>query len=165
MSGEGGLLLADVEGLVRDAVAVYSGTPQEGELRELMARLGEPLRVAIAGRVKAGKSTLLNALVGQELAPTDAGESTRIVTWYRNGVTYRATLHLVERFTRLADDTLDYEMKVTDPSQFTEPWKIAFQIYKSPAEQVFFEGLDLCKIETVTLQYDRDTKKTTALIQ
>jgi hypothetical protein len=33
------------------------------------------------------------------------------------------------------------------------------------SEQVFFEGLDLCKIEKATLQYDRDTKKTTALIQ
>ena len=40
-------------------------------------RLDEPLRVAIAGRVKAGKSTLLNALVGERLAPTDAGECTR----------------------------------------------------------------------------------------
>ena len=33
-------------------------------------------RVAIAGKVKAGKSTLLNALVGEMLAPTDAGECT-----------------------------------------------------------------------------------------
>ena len=57
-----------------------------------MARLHEPLRVAIAGKVKAGKSTLLNALVGDELAPTDAGECTRIVTWYRHGITYRVTL-------------------------------------------------------------------------
>ena len=38
--------------------------------------------VAIAGKVKAGKSTLLNALVGEEIAPTDAGECTRVVTWY-----------------------------------------------------------------------------------
>jgi hypothetical protein len=33
------------------------------------------------------------------------------------------------------------------------------------AEQVFFEGLDLCSITTVTLQYDRSSKKTTALVQ
>ena len=50
-------------------------------------RMDEPIRVAIAGKVKAGKSTLLNALVGEELAPTDAGECTRIVTWYRDGLT------------------------------------------------------------------------------
>jgi hypothetical protein len=55
-------------------------------------RLHAPLRVALAGKVKAGKSTLLNALVGDELAPTDAGECTRIVTWYRHGLTYRVLL-------------------------------------------------------------------------
>jgi hypothetical protein len=54
-------------------------------------RLDEPLRVAVAGRVKSGKSTLLNALVGERLAPTDAGECTRIVTWYRDGHTYQVT--------------------------------------------------------------------------
>lgn len=58
------------------------------------ARLAEPLRVAIAGMVKAGKSTLLNAMVGEELAPTDAGECTRVVTWYRDGPAYRVTLAL-----------------------------------------------------------------------
>ena len=68
-------------------------TPAAGQrLQAVLDRLDEPLRVAIAGKVKAGKSTLLNALVGEELAPTDAGECTRIVTWYRDGITYRATL-------------------------------------------------------------------------
>lgn len=32
-------------------------------------------------------------------------------------------------------------------------------------EEVYFEGLDLCSITTATLRYDRDTKKTTALVQ
>ena len=48
-------------------------------------RLDEPLRVAIAGKMKSGKSTLLNVLVGEEIAPTDAGECTRILTWYQYG--------------------------------------------------------------------------------
>ncbi|MFC6016073.1 dynamin family protein [Plantactinospora solaniradicis] len=61
-----------------------------------IGRLDEPLRVAIAGKVKAGKSTLLNAMVGEELAPTDAGECTRVVTWYRDGPSYRVLLHLVD---------------------------------------------------------------------
>lgn len=56
-------------------------------LDECARRLEEPLRVALAGSLKAGKSTLLNAIVGQDIAPTDATECTRVVTWYRSGVT------------------------------------------------------------------------------
>lgn len=68
--------------------------------RELLAaavdRLDQPLRVAIAGKIKAGKSTLLNAMVGEELAPTDAGECTKVVTWYRDGPAYRVVMHLLD---------------------------------------------------------------------
>ena len=75
-----------VRGVLRDAVDAYRGSPQATAwLRQHLARFEEPLRVAIAGKVKAGKSTLLNALVGEEIAPTDAGECTRVVTWYQDG--------------------------------------------------------------------------------
>ncbi|GAB3168874.1 50S ribosome-binding GTPase [Myceligenerans halotolerans] len=77
--------------LAREA---YAGTEHAARLDALRARLDEPLRVAVAGRVKAGKSTLLNALVGERLAPTDAGECTRIVTWYQDGHTYGVTAGL-----------------------------------------------------------------------
>ena len=62
-------------------------------VRTQLDRLDEPLRVAIAGKVKAGKSTLLNALVGEQVAPTDAGECTKVVTWYRDGSVPRIVLH------------------------------------------------------------------------
>ncbi|HEX4819212.1 MAG TPA: dynamin family protein [Acidimicrobiales bacterium] len=86
-------LLDEVRGLLASGAAVYTGTPHAARVEAEQARLDEPLRVAIAGKVKAGKSTLLNALVGEELAPTDAGECTKIVTWYRDGITYRVVLH------------------------------------------------------------------------
>ena len=86
-------LLAHVRAALDVAARTYAATPQAEEVAHLVRRLDEPLRVAIAGKVKAGKSTLLNALVGEELAPTDAGECTKIVTWYVDGIAYRVTLH------------------------------------------------------------------------
>ncbi len=61
-------------------------------VQEVLTGLNEPLRLAVAGRVKAGKSTLVNALVGRMVAPTRAGECTKVVTWYRYGSPDRAEI-------------------------------------------------------------------------
>jgi predicted GTPase len=81
-------LVADVRAIADLAGRAATGTQQAAAVEVVRRRLDEPLRVALAGRVKAGKSTLLNALVGERLAATDAGECTRIVTWYRHGLGY-----------------------------------------------------------------------------
>ena len=52
----------------------YAGTVELPGLLAARTQLDGPLRVAFAGRLKAGKSTLLNALVGEGLAATDATE-------------------------------------------------------------------------------------------
>ncbi|MCU1437271.1 MAG: GTP-binding protein [Naasia sp.] len=84
----------DVRALLQDALRAYASDPTAtAALRAADRRLDEPMRVAIAGMVKAGKSTLLNALLGEEIAPTGAGECTRVVTWYRFGLTPRVTVH------------------------------------------------------------------------
>jgi hypothetical protein len=99
-------LIERTRSVLETAITVYRGTQYDRRLSALRDRLDQPLRVAVAGRVKAGKSTLLNALVGERLAPTDAGECTRIVTWYQDGHTYRVTALLNQgparqlRFTR-----------------------------------------------------------------
>ncbi|HWM04042.1 MAG TPA: dynamin family protein, partial [Actinophytocola sp.] len=87
-----------VRQVLGNALAVYGDQPRTVELlRRQLERLDEPLRVAIAGKVKAGKSTLLNALVGEAVAPTDAGECTRVVTWYRNGPSPRIVMYPKQR--------------------------------------------------------------------
>lgn len=87
-------ILDDAAALVRDASELYADDPAALEvLSDLDRRLREPLRLAVAGMVKAGKSTLLNAMLGEQLAPTDAGECTRVVTWYRYSATPMVTIH------------------------------------------------------------------------
>jgi hypothetical protein len=83
-----GTLIERLSDLAADAARRTSGHPLQADALDVGSRLRRPLRVAIAGRAKAGKSTLLNALVGEQLAATDATECTRIVTWYREDLGY-----------------------------------------------------------------------------
>ena len=86
-------LMAQTNELLDLACREFDDPDAVADLNAIRARLDEPLRVAIAGKVKAGKSTLLNALVGELLAPTDTGECTKVVTWYRDGHSYQVMLH------------------------------------------------------------------------
>ncbi|HET8680363.1 MAG TPA: dynamin family protein [Micromonosporaceae bacterium] len=72
-----------------DDVGPRLGPATGTQVHDVRRRLDEPLRVAIAGRLKAGKSTLVNALIGRRVAPTGVGECTRVVTQFRYGTTDR----------------------------------------------------------------------------
>ena len=80
--------------LLQRTIEAYQGSPgTQRWLRGEMNRMEAPLRVAIAGKVKAGKSTLLNAMVGEMIAATDAAECTKLVTWYQYATGPRLTLY------------------------------------------------------------------------
>ena len=86
-------LVASLDELLEKAIRCASTEEASERLTEARRRLLGPLRLAIAGMVKAGKSTLLNAIVGEELAATDAGECTKVVSWYHWGNTPQVTVH------------------------------------------------------------------------
>jgi len=112
-----------VAALLRRAMSVYAEQPEaRAEVLRCLERLDGPIRVAIAGKVKAGKSTLLNALVGEIIAPTDAGECTRIVTWYRDAEAPRILLFPLEGPARdlpivRQDGKLEIELGDTKPAE------------------------------------------------
>src|ERR1700754_4122518 len=59
--------------------------PLRAALAGARDHLDEPMRVAVVGHIKAGKSTMLNALLGEELAATGTEELTFNVNWLRHG--------------------------------------------------------------------------------
>jgi dynamin family protein len=112
---------AQVTALCSLARQLTEGTELATEVAALQQRLAGPLRVAIAGRVKAGKSTLLNALIGERLAPTDAGECTRIVTVYSEGLGYEVRAILrngdAEPLTFRRDGALEIDLGLLRPEE------------------------------------------------
>ena len=48
----------------------------------------------------------------------------------RAGNFYSETAHMVERFTRLSNDAIQYQVTIEDPNVFTRPWKISMPLYR-----------------------------------
>ena len=49
------------------------------------------------------------------------------------------TLHLVERFTRINSDTLEYRITIEDPATFTQPWTAVIPISKLADDTQIYE--------------------------
>jgi hypothetical protein len=77
----------DVRAVLDDAARLLAGTPAARTVARWQARLAEPVQVAVAGRTGAGKSTLVNALVGDIVAPGDLDRDTPVPVWYRHAPT------------------------------------------------------------------------------
>jgi len=50
---------------------------------------------------------------------------------------HSAALHLVERFTRTAPDTLHYTVTIDDPQTWTRPWTMSFPLQRDDAYGMF----------------------------
>ena len=55
------------------------------EMERLANTVEQPCVVAVVGRVKAGKSTFINALLGSDLATTGTNETTATINYFRYG--------------------------------------------------------------------------------
>lgn len=72
--------------LLNDALELYQDSrPATDRLRHHMNRFSEPLRIAVAGPWQSGKSTLVNALIGDEVAPIEAPGGQPVFAWYQDG--------------------------------------------------------------------------------
>lgn len=87
------------EALSQEAPRAALGPARARRLREALAdvleRLERPLTLAVVGSFKAGKTTLINALLGQELLSSDVTPETVLITELHRGPQAAAALQLV----------------------------------------------------------------------
>jgi hypothetical protein len=54
-----------------------------------------------------------------------------------NPIPTSESMRIVERLTRISDDTIEYEIEVEDPEMIAEPWKAAFPWQRDPGYRFF----------------------------
>jgi hypothetical protein len=80
--------------LLRGALDHFRDDPRTvGQLRHQLDRLEAPLHIAIAGPWQSGKSTALNAIMGEEVAPVEVPDGGCVFTWYEDAPQPRATAY------------------------------------------------------------------------
>ena len=73
-------------------------------------------------------STSIRNWMGDSVGRWDGDTLVVDTTNFTDKVLYRGAaenLHLVERFTRVAPDRIDYRVTIEDPTTFTRPWTLA----------------------------------------
>lgn len=78
------------------AIDFTSVASQLAEARKKIEQAHAPFQLGVAGEFRVGKSTLINALIGQEVAFTDFLEATPIRCQFRRAETPSATLHYID---------------------------------------------------------------------
>ncbi|WP_117215080.1 GTPase domain-containing protein [Allorhizocola rhizosphaerae] len=78
--------------LLQETLDVYRDDPRvSAHVHHQITRLNDPLRIAVMGQAKSGKSTLVNAILGEEIAPVFEN----VLTWYHDGPTPLITAYTV----------------------------------------------------------------------
>jgi hypothetical protein len=63
--------------------------------------------------------------------------ATSAATGRIRGIPHSSELHLVERFTRIDEDTINYVVTVTDPKVYTAPWTVALPLNRDDSYRMF----------------------------
>jgi len=63
--------------------------------------------------------------------------ATSAATGRIRGIPHSEELHVVERFTRVSEDVIEYTVTVTDPKVYTAPWTVALPLNRDPSYVMF----------------------------
>jgi hypothetical protein len=79
-----------------------------------------------------------NTLVVDTINFNDRGSiATSAATGRIRGIPQSEALHVIERFTPIDRNTIDYEVTIDDPKVFTRSWKVAMPLTRDPQYQMY----------------------------
>jgi GTPase SAR1 family protein len=119
-----------------DALAIGHGEPLLAvaqQLRQTLGRLDQPMRLAVIGQIKRGKSTLVNALLGESVAATGQLELTFTVSEFCYGYDRLVYVHYKDGTSQgpLPPSALD-SMTIRNPAKLDQLRKIRTVEYTMP---------------------------------
>jgi hypothetical protein len=148
--------------------------PLHDVLRECSERLDQPMRVAIVGFIKAGKSTAMNALLGELLVATGTVEATFNVNWLKWGASSSLMVHYknerppesksfkeLEALTLRANENLDYLLSIKFIEVFhPNPMLKTFNLIDTPGLASFYKDDSQNTIDFIKLHGQELTEVT-----
>jgi hypothetical protein len=80
-------------------------------------------------------------------------------TWFDMAGNFHSdALHLVERYTMLDADTIQYEVTIEDSKVFTKPWKISMPLYRQKNMDRILEYQCQAEAEEANGEFERDKR-------
>jgi hypothetical protein len=80
-------------------------------------------------------------------------------TWFDMAGNFHSdALHLVERYTMLDVDTIQYEVTIEDSKVFTKPWKISMPLYRQKNMDRILEYQCQAEAEEANGEFERDKR-------
>ncbi|MCL6590899.1 MAG: dynamin family protein [Firmicutes bacterium] len=110
-----------VDDLFKRSIAKTAGItelePLHHRLLLVLRSLDSPMRVALVGKIKAGKSTLMNAFLGEDRVPTGNTETTFNVNWFCYSDQPNTTVYFLDGRTREYDFSQLRDLTVRDANR------------------------------------------------
>jgi hypothetical protein len=83
--------------LLHQAMNLYQDDPRAATaLHHQFSRFEQPLRIAVAGAWRSGKSTVVNAIMGEEVGPVEVEDGRQVFTWYEDSPTPEVTAYTAD---------------------------------------------------------------------